>query len=103
MLSQDKELKHFDEALGNLDLNVVRKMQGCEDSLIPEKKNRRMFTCQYLRDPRINDEWKAKLKSSFKDIMNFSLQRAMCGIQNNNEHNWSFGQVSHPAGDICHQ
>ena len=43
------------------------------DSLIPEKKNQRMFICQHLRDPRLNDEWKAKLNSSVKDIMNFSF------------------------------
>ena len=75
MLSQDEKVEtYFDEALGYVDLNVVESnMQACTDSLIPEKKNQRMFICQHLRDPRMDDEWKAKLKSSVRDIMNFSF------------------------------
>ena len=75
MLSQDEKVEtYFDEALRYLDLNVVESnMQACMDSLIPEKKNQRMFICQHLRDPRMNAEWKAKLKSRVRDIMNFSF------------------------------
>ena len=75
VLSQDEKVEtYFDEALRYLDLNVVESnMQACMDSLIPEKKNQRMFICQHLRDPRMNAEWKAKLKSRVRDIMNFSF------------------------------
>ena len=75
MLSQEEKVEtYFDEALGYFDLSVMESnMQVCMDSLIPEKKNQRMFIYQHLRDPRLNDEWKAKLNSSVKDIMNFSF------------------------------
>ena len=73
MLTRDQMIEmYFDEALGCIDVLTVEKdLQGCVNVLIPKQKDRWLFFWNWCRDPRIDGEWKERVKSCVRDIANF--------------------------------